>query len=220
MADQDHPHGDHDHGHEHDRGVGAMLRYLRHAPGMWKSEVNTAVVARIAPKPGETVMDIGAGIGAGAMVAVKTGCTVVAVEPTAYMRRVLGFRLLLGRVQDRVQIVDGAAEATTVDAGSVDAAWAVNTMHHWTNLEAGIAEVARVLSPSGRILLVDENFEDQAHPDYARFGSKGQEEHSHHFHTVDPEVVAAELKKVGLTVTFAGYDQIAGRPATVIEASA
>jgi precorrin-6B methylase 2 len=56
---------------------------------MWKSEVNTAVVGRVAPQSSETVMDIGA--------------------------------------------------ATMVAPGSVNAAWAVNTMHHWTSLDDGIA---------------------------------------------------------------------------------
>ncbi len=215
--DHDHGHDEHGHGHEHDQGLKGMLRYLRHAPEMWKSEVNTAVVARIAPQPGETVMDIGAGIGAGTMVAARSGCTVVAIEPTPYMRRVLGIRRLAARAQDRVQIVDGTAEATTVAAGSIDAAWAVNTLHHWTNLEGGIAELAQVLAPGGRTLLVDEDFDDPTHPDFETFGAKRLEEHDHHFHTVDPDAVAAAMKAAGLTVTSAGHDQIAGRPAIVIE---
>ncbi|MFT7474747.1 MAG: ubiquinone/menaquinone biosynthesis C-methylase UbiE [Verrucomicrobiales bacterium] len=213
----DHEHG---HGHEHDQGLKAMLRYLRHAPDMWSSEVNSAVVARIAPQAGETVMDIGAGIGAGTMVASKSGCTVVAIEPTPYMRRVLGIRRLVARVKDRVRIVDGTAEATTVEATSIDAAWAVNTMHHWTNLDDGIAELARVLAHGGRVLLVDEAFDDPAHPDYANMSARRSEEHDHHFHDVDPAVVEAAMITAGLTVTFAGHDQIAGRPAIVVEGTA
>ena len=210
----------HEHGHEHDQGLKAMVRYLRHAPEMWSSEVNSAVVARIAPRSEETVMDIGAGIGAGTMVAVKSGCTVVAIEPTPYMRRVLGIRRLVARVKDRVRIVDGTAEATTIDAGSIDAAWAVNPMHHWTNLDAGIAEMARVLAPGGRVLLVDEAFDDPAHPDYEKMSESRSEEHTHHFHDVDPAAVEAAMIAADLTVTFAGHDQIAGRPAIVIEGTA
>lgn len=213
-----HHHGDHDHGHghEHDQGIKAMLRYMRHAPEMWSSEVNDAVVARIGPRSGETVMDIGAGIGAGTMPAAKTGCTVVAIEPTPYMRRVLSLRRLIMRVKDRVRIVDGTAEATTVDSDSIDAAWAVNTMHHWSDLEAGIAELVRVLAPGGRLLLVDEDFEDPAHPDYETIGAARHEE-DNHFHNVDPDAVAAALTAAGATATFAGNDQIAGVPAIVVE---
>lgn len=186
---------------------------------MWKSEVNSAVVARLAPQSDETVMDIGAGIGAGSMVAAATGCTVVSVEPTPYMRRVLGIRRLVARAQDRVRIVDGTAEATTVDTGSIDAAWAVNTMHHWNSLEEGIAELSRVLAPGGRVLLVDEDFDDPSHPDYESFKERRQER-SHHFHTVDPDAVAAVMTAAGLTVTFSGRDDIAGSPSIVLEGHA
>ncbi len=209
----------HTHGHEHDQGIKGMLRYLRFAREMWSSEVNEAIVSRVAPQPRETVMDIGAGAGAGTMAALKRGCTVVAVEPTPYMRRVLSFRRFVGRVQKRLRIVDGTAEATNVDADSINAAWAVNTMHHWSNMSAGIAEVARVLAPGGRVLLVDENFDDPAHPEFDKFGSKRREDHGHHFDTVEPDAVAASMTEAGLTVVFAGFDQIAGRPSIVIEAT-
>ncbi len=215
-----HGHHEHAHGHDHDQGLAGMLRYLRHAPEMWSSEVNPAVVHRLAPTAGETVMDIGAGMGAGTMVAAKTNCTVVAIEPTPYMRRILGLRRLITRTKDQVYIVDGTAESTTVADGSIDAAWAVNTMHHWTSLNDGIRELARVLAPGGRILLVDESFDDPEHPDYERFGAKFGDEHEHHFHTVDPDAVGAALSDAGLTVTFAGHDRVAGRPSVVLEAVA
>ena len=224
----DHAHGqhnqepghDHGHGHDHDKGLKGMLRYLRFAPEMWRSEVNEGVVARLALQPSETAMDIGAGIGAGTIAATATGCRVVAVEPTPYMRRILGLRRLMGRVGDQVRIVDGTAEATTVEGASIDAVWAVNTMHHWTDQIAGCREIARILAPGGRVLLVDEDFDDATHPDYDKFGSKRKEDHSHHFETADADAIAAELRRVGLTVGFAGLDQIAGRPSIVIEASA
>ncbi len=196
-----------------------MLRYVRHAPEMWSSEVNTAVVERLAPMAGETVMDIGAGIGAGTMVAAKRGCKVMAVEPTPYMRRVLGLRSLVFGQRENVEIVDGTAEATTVRENSIDAAWAVNTMHHWSNLEAGVGELVRVLAPGGRLLLVDEDFDSPEHPDYERFGAMRTDEHAHHFHDVDPEVVGTALKAAGASVEFAGMGEIAGRPAVIVEAT-
>lgn len=221
--EHEHQHGHehkHQHGHDHDQGLSGMLRYLRFLPQMWSSEVNTAVVSRLAPKTGETLMDIGAGIGAATMVAAKADCKIMAVEPTPYMRNVLSFRRLVTRTSDRVHIVDGTAEATTVAAKSIDAAWAVNTMHHWASLDDGVSELARTLAPGGRVLLVDESFDDPRHPDFEQFGSKRNDEHKHHFHTVDPAVVGQAMTEAGLTVTFAGHDDIAGRPAVVLEATA
>ena len=214
-----HGHG-HGQGHGHDQGLKGLLRYLRSARQMWWSEVNDAVVTRLAPQPGETAMDIGAGAGSGTMIAIKSGATVVAVEPTPYMRRVLWLRRLAHRAQSRLTIVNGAAEATGVPDNSIDAAWAVNTMHHWTDLEAGITELVRVIAPGGRVLLVDEDFDNPDHPEFEKFGAKRRKEHSHQFSDVDPEVVGAGLERLGFTVRSAGASEIAGRPAIVIEALA
>jgi SAM-dependent methyltransferase len=40
--------------------------------------------------------------------------------------------------------LQGSAEALPLDTASVDAAMAVLTLHHWTDLERGLAEMARV----------------------------------------------------------------------------
>ena len=66
----------------------------------------------------------------------------VAVEPTPYMRRVLSVRRLGQRARSRIEVVDGAAEATGLADASVDAAWAVNSMHHWTDADAAVRELA------------------------------------------------------------------------------
>ena len=47
---------------------------------MWRSEVNDAVIDLVAPVAGETVVDIGAGMGPGTVRAGARGASVVAVE--------------------------------------------------------------------------------------------------------------------------------------------
>ncbi len=222
--DHDHSHGHgHSHGHQHgneaDRGIRAMLRYARFAREMWRSDMNEAVVARLAPTAGETVVDIGAGVGAGTVVAAGRGADVIAVEPTPYMRRILGWRRLGHRSRDRIAIVDGAAEATGLEAASVDGAWAVNTMHHWTDVASGTAELARILAPGGRVVLADEDFEDPAHPDHERFTARHDSDHGHAFHMVDAAEIAELLRAAGLEVVTAGKEELAGAPVIVIEAT-
>jgi SAM-dependent methyltransferase len=208
--DHDHHH-DHHHGHANDQGVRGALRYLRWLPQMWRSDVNDAVVDLIAPKSSERVIDIGAGMGAGAMRAAATGAQVTAVEPTPFMRRVLGLRRLASRHRDRLRVVDGTAEHLPVADRGTDAIWAVNTMHHWSDLEQGAAELARVIRPRGRILLVDEVFTDPAHPDYERFGREHEGEH-HGFTMVEADQVVGLLEAAGLVEVEAAHREIAGRP--------
>ena len=211
-----HGHG-HGHGNEHDQGFEAMLRYAKNARRMWTSAVNVAVVDALELTSIDHLADIGAGVGAGASVAAAQAGQVFAVEPTPYMRRILSARSRLSR--HPFAIVNGSAEATSLPDASMHAIMAVNTMHHWVDMDAACAELARVLRPDGRVLLVDENFEDPTHPDHeawtARHGSEN--EHSHHFHMVDTEAVAQKFAANGLAVSNHGERDLAGSPSWFVE---
>ena len=216
--DESHGHGHgHGHGHANDQGLKGMLRYLRWAPQMWHSDINDAVVAMVRPTAGERVLDIGAGIGAGLRSGTSGGATVVAVEPTPVMRRVLTVRRLFRRDRARIEVVDGTAESIPVADASIDAAWAVNTMHHWNDIGRGVAELRRVLRPSGRIVLVDELFDDPSHPEHERFGSEGVEHHG--FTMVDAEQMLALMTSAGFDQVDAGRQIVDGRPAVVVTAT-
>jgi SAM-dependent methyltransferase len=213
---QEHAHG---HGHANDQGVRGMLRYLRFAPQMWRSEVNDAVVELLDPRAGERVVDIGAGMGAGTVIAARTAAVVVAVEPTPFMRRTLRARRVFQRARNNITVVDASAEHLPVDDRSVDAIWAVNTMHHWIDVERGAGEIARALRPGGRVVLVDENFEDPSHPEFERFSSDHGDEH-HGFTMVDAGRMGELLAAAGLTDVDASLRTLAGRPTISVMATA
>ena len=241
MAEPQEAQQDHAHGHEHDRGVAAMLRYLRFAPRMWSSEVNDAVIDLVAPAEGERVVDVGAGMGPATVLAARAGASVVAVEPTPFMRSILKTRRLFSRSRDRITVVDGGAEKIPANDDSIDALWAVNTMHHWVDPERAAVEIARVLRPGGRVVLVDEDFADPTHPDYERFGSKhetsgddadhddghhdhdedGHDHDDHHgFEMVDATRIGGLLEAAGLTDVVAGTRTLADRPVIAVTAVA
>ena len=184
---------------------------------MWRSPVNDAVVALVAPRKGETVIDIGAGMGAGAIPVAAAGARVVAVEPTPFMRVTLRARRLSQRTRKRIDVADGAAESLPVADHSADAVFAVNTMHHWVDADVAVVEIARVLAPGGRVVLVDEDFDDPAHPEHERFSAEG---HSHPFTMATAEVMGERLRSVGLTDIDTGLDRIAGRPVIAVTARA
>ena len=203
------------HGHQHDQGWRAATRYLRFFGSMWMSPVNLEVIRLLDIRPGEHVLDIGAGMGPGAVLAVKAGARVVAVDPTPFMRFVLGGRRLWQPSRNRLEILDGTAEQLPVPDASVDAAWAVNAMHHWSDLDAGIGELARVLRPGGRLVLVDEDFDDPSHQYHERFSAR-RRAHDVEFAEVDPAEVGSKLLAAGFVVEEARKTLVAGRPAKLL----
>jgi len=78
-----------------------------------------------------TVANIGAGTGS-----YEPSNTVVAVEPSKVMIR--------QRNQGAAPVVRAVAEHLPICANAVDAALAVLTIQHWSDVEAGVAEMIRV----------------------------------------------------------------------------
>lgn len=79
-----------------------------------------------------TVLNVGAGAGSYE----PTDRWVLAVEPSAVMRA--------QRPPDAAPVMAGRAEALPFDDGSVDAAMACLTVHHWQSPAVGLAELRRV----------------------------------------------------------------------------
>lgn len=191
------------------------MRYAGLLPVMWTSEVSAAVVGLVAPQRGERVVDLGSGMGPATVVAARSGASVVAVDPTPFMRRILGLRRLAQRARPHISVVDGAAEAIPVASGSVDALWSVNTMHHWTDLDRALGEIHRVLRAGGRLVLVDEDMDDPAHPFHERL-KRRRAGHGHHFDTIDPVDMAARLRRLGFASVEGALAPVAGRPAKLV----
>ena len=80
-----------------------------------------------------SVVNVGAGSGA-----YEPPQTVLAVEPSAVM--------ISQRPADATPVVRARAEALPIADGAADAALAVLTVHHWDDLEAGLAELRRILT--------------------------------------------------------------------------
>lgn len=205
------------HGHQHDRGARGFLRYLRLLPRMWTSDVNREVVRSLAPAEGECVVDLGAGVGAATVEAARSGATIVAVDPMAYMRRILRLRRSWQRHRAAIRVVEGAAESIPLEDASVDALWTVNTIHHWTERDRASRELARVMKKGGRVLLVDEDLQHPDHPEHRR--ARAAARHRHEFDDVDPEQIAAALTHAGFAEARGSRTTIAGRPAKVIRAT-
>jgi SAM-dependent methyltransferase len=88
---------------------------------------------RIAAALGDVASVINVGAGAGSY---ETARTVLAVEPSPVM--------ISQRPAGSAPAVRARAEAIPVADGAADAVMALLTVHHWSDLEAGIAELRRV----------------------------------------------------------------------------
>ena len=105
--------------------VRGTARYRRPEP---------AIAARILTALGdaETVLNVGAGAGSYE----PRDRTVTAVEPSATMRA--------QRPPELPAAIDATAEALPFEDGAFDASLATFTVHQWTDLAAGLAELRRV----------------------------------------------------------------------------
>jgi SAM-dependent methyltransferase len=79
----------------------------------------------------ETVINVGAGTGS-----YEPPQTVLAVEPSAVM--------IAQRPVGAAPAIQAAAESIPLGDDAADAAMALLTVHHWTDLEAGVAEMRRI----------------------------------------------------------------------------
>ncbi|MGC3021226.1 MULTISPECIES: class I SAM-dependent methyltransferase [unclassified Brevibacterium] len=127
----------------HGRGFGAQAEiYEEVRPGYPGSAVDLALTGRTHGWAGLRVCDLGAGTGILSRELLERGSEVTAVDPDTVA-------LESNRAPSRV----GTAEATGLEAGSVDLV-TVAQAWHWFDEAAAAAEIARILVPGGRLLIL------------------------------------------------------------------
>ncbi len=116
-------------------------RYARNA--RFVSDFGEPVVALLAPRPGERILDIGCGDGALTAKLAEAGCRVVGVDASAEQVAAARARGLDARVMDAAEL-DFEAEFDAVFS---------NACLHWIKAaDAVVAGVRRALKPGGRFV--------------------------------------------------------------------
>jgi len=100
----------------------------------------------------DAVADIGCGPGSAVRHAGRLGASAIGVDPAPVMLRVAR---LVTREADRVRFAQGSAESIPLPDASVTVLWSIACVHHWADVDKGLAESRRVLSPGGRLVVIE-----------------------------------------------------------------
>ena len=143
--------------------------------------------------PEDRLVDIGCGPGVAVRHALRRGAaSAIGVDPAAVMLRLA--RLLT--FDRRASWEQGIAEALPLEAACATVVWSLATVHHWQDVEQGLAETRRVLRPGGRFLAIERQV---AH------GATGMA--SHGWIPEQAEAFAEQCREAGLTeVQFDAHD--------------
>jgi SAM-dependent methyltransferase len=107
----------------------------------------------VGPLAGTDVLEVGHGPGVLLGMLARTARHVTGVDPSPEMRA-LAIRAHASAIAEgRLDVRPGDAGATGLPDASVDLAVAVNNVAIWPDLDAGVAELHRVLRPGGRLVL-------------------------------------------------------------------
>jgi demethylmenaquinone methyltransferase/2-methoxy-6-polyprenyl-1,4-benzoquinol methylase len=119
-----------------------------------------ATTRAVDPKPGERVLDLAAGTGTSSVALAATGADVVACDFSLGMLRVGARR----NAHPRVEFVAGDALRLPFPDAAFDAVTISFGLRNLHDLDAGLAEMARVTKPGGRLVVCE-----FSHPTWAPF---------------------------------------------------
>jgi SAM-dependent methyltransferase len=147
------------------RGEAAYSRLAPRLAGPLHRRIVRDVVERLGDRPGVTIVDLGSGPGTLARELGRRlpSANVVGVEPNRRMRTLADLAGPAGpaRQADRpgnVRFVDGSAERLPFPDASIDLLVSSLSAHHWSDLDAAVREIRRIIRPGGAAWIHDLRF--------------------------------------------------------------
>jgi ubiquinone/menaquinone biosynthesis C-methylase UbiE len=133
--------------------------------GPWLDRIagpsNRLAYRLLEPRPGERLLEVGFG-GGGLLASLLApgAAEVVGAEISDAMLARARLRFRREIAAGRLHLIRASVEALPIPTGSVDGAASVASLYFWPDPAAGLAELARVIRPGGRLVLVFEPAEE------------------------------------------------------------
>jgi ubiquinone/menaquinone biosynthesis C-methylase UbiE len=142
---------DHDHGFDDEMAEWYVMNHGDHPTNRM-----TVELAELAPD--DVVVDVGCGSGEAVREAAQrlTRGRVIGVDPSPAMLRFARELTKEHERQPRIEFREAPAEKLPVPDNTATVVLVINSLHHWQDVDAGLAEVLRILKPGGRLFLGDE----------------------------------------------------------------
>lgn len=139
----------------------ALFGYVASLTMILGRQNDADVVADLTPNlgPGTHVLDIGCGPGNAVRTAARTGARATGLDPAGPMLDMARALTKLRAPDGEVDWIEAGAESMPLDDDSIDASWSLKAVHHWPQLDEGLAEVARVLRPGGVFVALEKKVE-------------------------------------------------------------
>lgn len=156
-------------------------------------------VAEVAP---ERVLEVGPGRGELAeRISTELGAEVVAIDQSERMVELARARGVDARVGD--------VQSLPFDDGTFDCAVAAFMLYHVPEVDRGLAELARVLRPGGRLVAAT-NGEDNLHELWDLFGPRRKRVHAFSVENAEPQLArhfaSVERRDATGTITFPDWE--------------
>ncbi|GAB3930673.1 hypothetical protein GCM10029976_033040 [Kribbella albertanoniae] len=139
--------------HSDAAGLAFVLDQMAQRPAV--QTLKAWAAEQLAPITGETAVDVGSGTGEEVAAFAELGLRAIGVEPSAGLRAE-AVRRWPG---SRLQFVDGVADRLPFADDSVDVLRCERVLQHVEDPAGAVREMARVLRPGGRIVLIDTDWQ-------------------------------------------------------------
>lgn len=137
---------------------GLLGRLIGHVMAMENRERIEWAVKLLAVQPTDHILDIGFGPGISTklLAAQASQGFVAGIDLSDVMVQQARWRNAADVRKGRVELQQGSVEKLPYPDARFDKVLAINSLHHWTDKQAGLREVRRVLKPGGIIAIVEQ----------------------------------------------------------------